>query len=88
MAPAAYREVMAPLDQLPALGRMLILAGGVTLLLGLALVLAPRLPFLGRLPGDIVAGGDRLTVYFPIVSMLLVSVVLTLLLNLLPRLFK
>lgn len=67
---------------------MLILAGGVMLLVGVALVFAPKLPFLGRLPGDIVAGGDRVTFYFPIVTMILVSVVLTLLLNLLPRLFK
>jgi hypothetical protein len=79
---------MAPLDYLPTLGRMLILAGGVMLLLGVVLVLAPKLPFLGRLPGDIVAGGDGVTVYLPIVSMILVSVVLTLALNLLPRLFK
>lgn len=79
---------MAPLDFLPALGRMLILAGGVMLLVGVALVFAPRLPFLGRLPGEIVGGGEGFTVYFPVVNMILVSVVLTLALNLLPRLFK
>jgi len=79
---------MAPFEALSTLGRMLMLAGAVMLAIGVALVFAPKLPFLGRLPGDLVLGSDKVTVYFPIATMILVSVLLILALNLLPRLFK
>ena len=61
---------------------MLVVVGGVVVLVGLVLMLAPHLPWLGRLPGDVVITRDRFTFYFPIVTCLVVSVVLTLLANL------
>jgi hypothetical protein len=64
------------------LGRLLILAGAFAVVLGVMLVLAPRLPWLGRLPGDILIRRDSFTFYFPVVTALVVSVVVTLLLNL------
>ena len=64
------------------------LLGGVLVLLGLLLVLAPKLPFLSRIPGDIVLRRGELTIYFPIVTMLLVSVGLTIVLNVILRLFR
>ena len=64
------------------LGRTLVIAGLVTVALGLALIIGPRIPWLGRLPGDIVVERERFTFYFPIVTCLVVSVVLTLLANL------
>ncbi len=70
------------------LGRMLMLLGGVLVLLGLLLVLAPKLPFLSRIPGDIVLRRGELTIYFPIVTMLLVSLGLTIVLNVILRLFR
>lgn len=70
------------------IGRLLLIGGVVMCVAGLALMLGPRVPFLGRLPGDIVAGNEHVTFYFPVVSMILGSVVLTILLNVLPRLFK
>lgn len=71
---------------LEGLGRLLIYLGGGLLLLGLVLVLVGKLPGLGRLPGDIVIQRENLTVYIPLGTMLLISVVLTLVLNLLSRL--
>jgi len=62
------------------LGRLLMLVGGVLLVLGLALTLAPRMPFLGRLPGDIALERGRWTFYFPLATCLLISLLLTLLL--------
>ncbi len=48
-------------------------------LVGLAVELGPRLPFrIGRLPGDIYIQGKNTAFYFPIVTCILVSVVLTL----------
>ncbi|MCX7707567.1 MAG: DUF2905 domain-containing protein [Anaerolineae bacterium] len=70
---------------LEGLGRLLIYLGGGLLILGLLLVAIGKLPGLGRLPGDIVIQRENLTVYIPLGTMLLVSLVLTLVLNLLSR---
>lgn len=61
---------------------MLMILGGIILVMGLVLTLAPQLPWLGRLPGDIYVRGERFTFAFPIVTCLVVSVVLTLIMNL------
>ena len=66
-------------------GRFLIVVGVVIVLAGAALLLAGRIPWLGRLPGDIIIRRDRLTFYFPIVTSIVLSVLLTLLLNLFRR---
>jgi Protein of unknown function (DUF2905) len=61
------------------LGRPLIVLGLVMVVIGIALTFGDRLPIrLGRLPGDIVYKGRNTTVYFPIVTCILFSVVLTL----------
>lgn len=67
---------------MPELGRTLVILGGVIVLVGLALTLAPNVPWLGRLPGDVFVQRERFTFYFPVVTCLVVSVVLTLLVNL------
>ena len=68
------------------LGRFLVVLGAVALLLGGLLLFADRLPqalrWVGRLPGDLVVRRGPVTLYFPLVTSLVVSVVLTLLLNL------
>lgn len=63
------------------IGKMLIVLGLGLALIGLVVWGAERLGF-GRLPGDLVFKGDRTTVYFPLVTSLVISVVLTVLLNL------
>jgi ribose/xylose/arabinose/galactoside ABC-type transport system permease subunit len=62
------------------LGKMLLVLGGVIILVGAALLLSGRfnLP-LGRLPGDIVYRGKNSVFYFPIVTCIVISVVLSLL---------
>ena len=64
------------------LGRLLILFGVVSIIAGLVLFIAPRVPWLGRLPGDVIVERGRFTLYVPIVTSLVVSIVLTILLNL------
>ncbi|MEJ5199062.1 MAG: DUF2905 domain-containing protein [Anaerolineae bacterium] len=71
---------------LEGLGRLLAYIGGGLLLLGLLFILIGRLPGLGRLPGDIVIQRGNLTVYIPLGTMLVVSLLLTLILNALSRL--
>lgn len=58
-----------------------ILAGG-----GLVLLLAPKIPWIGRLPGDILVERERFTFYFPLTSCLVASVALSLALWLIGRL--
>jgi hypothetical protein len=68
------------------LGRLLVVFGLVMLVAGLVLIAFGRahLP-LGRLPGDIVYRGKNTTVYFPIVTSILLSVVLSLVFYLINR---
>jgi H+/Cl- antiporter ClcA len=63
------------------LGRMLIFLGGLLLVVGAVLVLAGKanLP-LGRLPGDFVYRGKHTTFYFPLVTCIVLSVILSLVL--------
>ena len=61
------------------LGRFLIVTGIILVVLGLIVMAGPKLPFwnLGRLPGDIAYKGRNFQFYFPIVTCLIVSAVLT-----------
>ena len=70
------------------IGRLLITFGIMVLLVGIVLVLVGKVPFLGRLPGDIVFRRDGFTLFIPIVTMIIVSLVLTVLLNLFFRIFR
>lgn len=67
------------------LGRFLILTGVILALVGVLLLLAPKIPWLGKLPGDIVWRRGNFTFYFPLGTSILLSIVLTLLLYLLRR---
>jgi len=67
------------------IGKFLVVIGVLTALIGGALLLAERIPWFGRLPGDLVVQRGPLTFYVPIVTSIIVSVVLSLLLNLFRR---
>lgn len=63
------------------IGRALIVVGLVVLALGLVLTFGARVPLLGRLPGDISVQGDGWSVYAPIATTIVLSVLLTVALN-------
>ena len=67
------------------IGKTLIVVGGALVLLGVLLSLGGKLPWLGRLPGDIVIQRDNFTFYFPVVTSIVISVVLSLLFMLFRR---
>jgi uncharacterized membrane protein YidH (DUF202 family) len=67
-----------------SLGLVIAGLGAVAVVIGL-LIAAGALDWFGRLPGDVRLEGQRTRVYVPIASMLILSVVLTVLLNLLLR---
>jgi hypothetical protein len=73
---------------LSSIGRLIIIFGVVVLLLGVLLVLVGKVPFLGRLPGDFVFRRDGFTLFAPIATMIIVSLVLTILVNLFFRFFR
>ena len=73
------------MDGLEPVGRSLLLIGLVVAAIGLILIVAPRVPLLGKLPGDITFQRDGVTVVIPIATMLLVSLVLTIFLNVIGR---
>jgi len=67
--------------ELAQFGRVLVLIGGVILGIGVLLVLADRVPLVGRLPGDIRVSGDGWTIYAPIATSIVLSVLLTVVLS-------
>ena len=73
------------MDGLEPIGRALIVIGVFITILGAILLLTPRVPWLGRLPGDIVIHLEVLTIYIPITTMLLVSVLLSVILSVIVR---
>jgi len=70
------------------LGVMLIMLGGVIAALGAVFLLSDKFPFLGRLPGDIHIEGKNSSFHFPVVTCLIVSVALTVMLNVIARLLR
>ncbi|HUL37005.1 MAG TPA: DUF2905 domain-containing protein [Thermodesulfobacteriota bacterium] len=60
------------------LGKMLILLGVFIILVGLLLLIGEKIPWIGRLPGDIIIKKKNFTFYFPIVTSILISIILTL----------
>lgn len=69
---------------LDSIGKTLLVMGGVIALTGILLLLLGRVG-LGRLPGDILIKRENLTVFFPITTMIVISILLSLFFNLLRR---
>lgn len=76
------------MGELPAVGRLLIISGVVLAGLGLILTVAPRVPGLnrlGRLPGDIFIERGTFTLFVPLVSSIVISLLLTIIVNVILR---
>lgn len=63
-------------------GRILIVFGIVLVLLGVVFLVGPRIPFVGRLPGDFLIRRGDTTVYLPLATSLVLSLFISILLNL------
>jgi hypothetical protein len=72
------------MSTLESFGKLLLVGGGLIAGVGLLILIFGRLG-LGRLPGDIFIQRDNFTFYFPLATMILISVLLTLLVNLFRR---
>lgn len=71
-------------------GKSLIIIGVFIILIGLGFIVVSRfkIPFLGRLPGDILVQKKNFTFYFPLVTSLIVSVILSLILYSVSKIHK
>ena len=70
---------------LDSIAKLLVILGCAIVLSGASLWLMSRLPFLGKLPGDILISKGNVNIFIPIVTMIIISIVLTIVLNLVAR---
>jgi len=63
------------------IGKILLVVGGIIIILGLILVFSQHIPFFGKLPGDIFIKRDGFSFYLPIVTLLILSVLITIIVN-------
>ncbi len=64
---------------MPSAGKMLIIAGIVLIVAGLAFTYGPKIPWFGKLPGDISIKKDNFSFYFPITTSIVISIVISIL---------
>jgi predicted membrane channel-forming protein YqfA (hemolysin III family) len=69
------------------MGRFLIIAGVILIILGVIFYLSPRVPFLGKLPGDIYIKKDNFHFYMPLGTCLFLGIIISLII-ITVRLFK
>jgi hypothetical protein len=62
-----------------SMGKMILVMGVVLVILGLALIFGDKIPYLGRLPGDIMVKREKFSFYFPVTTSIIISIILTLL---------
>jgi len=67
---------------LSVMGKLLILLGVFIILIGLLLLIGEKIPWVGKLPGDIIVKKERFTFYFPLATSILISIILTVLFRL------
>jgi len=67
------------------LGKILLIAGLAVAGVGLIILLGGKIPWLGKLPGDIFYRGEKFTFYFPLTTSIIASIVLTLIIWLITR---
>jgi hypothetical protein len=66
------------LPQLQPFGKLLILTGAIIVVIGVVLLFADKIPFIGKLPGDIYIKKKNFTIYIPLATSILLSILLSL----------
>lgn len=70
---------------LESIGKNLIIFGVILISIGVVLFAFGKIPWFGRLPGDVIVRREGFVFYFPVVTMIIVSIVLTIIFNLIAR---
>ena len=73
---------------LEGVAKLLLIAGAAIIFVGLFFLLASKMPFFGRLPGDIVIRRGNFSLFFPLVTCIILTIIITIGLNLLGWLFR
>lgn len=68
-----------------SLGKIIVMAGVLLVVLGLILMVGEHIPFIGKLPGDLHIQKKNFNIHFPITTCIILSLLLTLVFNLLRR---
>ncbi|MHB0857404.1 MAG: DUF2905 domain-containing protein [Anaerolineae bacterium] len=76
------------MPSLDMLGRVLLIVGGLLVAMGLLFMLGARIPFLGRLPGDIHWQRGNVSCWLPLATSLVLSLLFTVLLNVILRILR
>ena len=63
------------------IGKIFLILGGIIIVMGLIMIFIPHIPFFGKLPGDIFIKKEGFSFYVPIVTFLILSIVLTIIVN-------
>ncbi len=67
------------------LAKVMIFIGAVLIAIGLVILVFPRLPFAGKLPGDILIKKEHFTFYFPLATSIVISIIISLVLYLINK---
>ena len=73
------------MNPFPEFGKMLIILGIFMVIAGVVLVFIPKIPLIGRLPGDIIIRKGNFTFYFPLATCIILSILLTLIFSIFRR---
>ncbi len=71
-----------------SIGISIIIFGLVLIVIGFVLFFYDKIPFIGKLPGDISWKGKNTSVYFPVTTCIIISIILSILLNVFSSFFK
>jgi len=64
---------------MPGIGKMFIILGIILIVVGIAFMFGDKIPYIGKLPGDIYIKKERFSFYFPITTGIIISIILTIL---------
>jgi len=70
---------------MPGIGKIFIFLGIVLILIGLAFMFGDKIPYLGKLPGDIYIKRERFSFFFPITTCIIISIILSILFSIFRR---
>lgn len=74
--------------EMAPIGKMLVMLGGIIVAVGVLLLFFDKIPYIGKLPGDISIKRDNFQFYFPLTTSILLSIVLSIVLWIISQLKK
>jgi len=67
---------------MPAVGKLFVILGIIMIVIGLGFMFGDKIPYIGKLPGDISIKRENFSFYFPITTSIIISIILTILFSL------